>query len=225
MIALQSYVQLMKRACCLGFLFLFLVSSALAAAPKIEPIGKFTGSAPDAIKAAISDTGYRVTGSDGKVLAEIWPAKAGAANKGGGSNALYPEFVTGAFYGVVTFPNGTGDYRGQKTPVGTYTMRYQTLPSDGNHLGVAPNPDFFLLLPVESDPDPSAKLEYAAMVRMSSKAAGTAHPAPFALVTPAAKPVDANEDQGHTIGYFPVNTTGGAVNIGMILSGASEEQQ
>ena len=214
----------MKRVLYLVLFCLAFIISALAAAPKIETIGKFSGNAPDAIKAAISDTGYRVTGGDGKVLAEIWPAKSGARNKGE-SSALYPEFVIGAFYGIVTFPNGTGDYRGQKTPAGTYTLRYQTLPSDGNHLGVAPNPDFFLLLPVDSDPDPSAKLDYAALVRLSAKAAATAHPAPFALVTPAAKPVDANEDQGHTIAYFPINTTGGAVNIGMILSGASDEQQ
>ncbi len=214
----------MKRTGCLFLLSLVFVISSFAAAPKIESIGKFTGNAPEAIKAAISDTGYRVTGDDEKVLAEIWPAKSGARNKGE-SSALYPEFVTGAFYGIVTFPNGTGDYRGQKILAGTYTLRYQTLPSDGNHLGVAPNPDFFLLVPVAADPDPLAKLEYSVLVRMSAKAAGSAHPAPFALVTPAAKPVDANEDQGHTIAYFPVNTTGGAVNIGMILSGGSEEQQ
>lgn len=214
----------MKRYLALILLSLLLAVSALAAEPKIESIGKFTGNAPDAVKTAIADVGYRVTGSDGKVLAEIWPAKSGAANKGE-SSALYPELVTGAFYGIVSFPNGTTDYRGQKTPAGTYTLRYQTLPSDGNHLGVAPNPDFFLLLPVDSDADPAAKLEYAAMVRMSSKAAGTSHPAPFALVTPAAKPVETKEDQGHTIAYFPLNTTGGALNIGMILSGASEEQQ
>ena len=215
----------MKRTCCLVLISLAVVISAVAAAPKIELTGKFTGNVADAIKAAISDKGYRVTGSDGKVLAEIWSVKSGIANKSGESSALYPEFVNGGFYGVITFPNGTGDYRGQKIPAGTYTMRYQTLPSDGNHLGVAPNPDFFLLVPVDSDPDPSAKLEYAALVRISSKAAGSAHPAPFALVTPAAKPVDANEDQGHTIAYFPINTTGGTVNIGMILSGASEEQR
>jgi hypothetical protein len=211
----------MKRICSLALFSLIFMISSFAASPKIESIGKFTGNSPEAIKAAISDTGYQVTGSDGKILAEIWPAKAGARNKGE-SSALYPELVTGAFYGIISFPNGGGDYRGQKIPAGTYTLRYQTLPSDGNHLGVAPNPDFFLLVPVDSDPDPAAKLEYVGLVRLSAKAAGTSHPAPFALVTPAAKPVDANEDQGHTIAYFPINTTGGAVNIGMILSGAQQ---
>jgi hypothetical protein len=222
---LQSYVERMKRTCILVIISFFLNVFAFAAAPKIESIAKFQGNAPDAVKAAISDTGYRVTGGDGKVLAEIWPAKSAATAKSENSSAVYSEFVRGGFYGVITFPNGGGDYRGEKIPACTYTMRYELLPDDGNHLGVAPNPDFFLLIPVDSDPDPSAKLEYAALVRLSAKATGTPHPAPFALATPAAKPIGVNEDQGHVIAYFPITTTAGSINIGMILSGASEEQQ
>lgn len=215
----------MKRIYLLLLTFLCLNVLALAAAPKIESIAKFQGNATDAVKAAISDKGYRVTGDDGKVLAEIWPAKSAVTAKSDNSAAVYPEFVNGGFYGVIAFPNGGGDYRGQKIPAGTYTMRYQLLPDDGNHLGVAPNPDFFLLIPVDSDPDPAAKLEYTPMVRLSAKATGTSHPAPFALATPAAKPVDVNEDQGHIVAYFPIETTTGSVNIGMTLSGASDEQQ
>ena len=214
----------MKRTCSVLFVTLLLIISAQAAAPKIETIGKFIGAAPEAIHAALAESGYRVTGSDHKVLAEIWPAKSGMAQKSGESNALFPEFVRGAFYGIISFPNGTGDYRGQKIAAGTYTLRYELLPGDGNHLGVAPNPDFFLLVPVASDPDPAVKLEYAALVQLSAKSSGASHPAPFALVTPAAKPVDASEDQGHTIAFFPINTSEGVVNVGMILSGASDEQ-
>ncbi len=215
----------MKHIGSLVLLFLLLVISAVAATPKIDSIGKFAGNAPDAVKTAIADAGYRVTGDDGKVLAEIWPAKSAVTAKSDNSAAVYPEFVSGGFYGVITFPNGAGDYRGQKVPAGTYTMRYELLPDDGNHLGVAPNPDFFLLVPVDSDPDPAAKLEYAALVRLSAKSVGASHPAPFQLVTPAASPVGANEDQGHTIAYFPIRTTAATVNIGMILSGGSDEQQ
>src|SRR5512143_1970193 len=99
----------MKRTCRVGLSIFVLAISALAAAQKIESIGKFTGQAPDAVKAASADTGYRVTGADGKVLAEIWPAKSAASVKNDSSGALYPEFVTGAFYGIVAFPNGGGD--------------------------------------------------------------------------------------------------------------------
>jgi hypothetical protein len=215
----------MKRTCSVLFIALLLALLAQAAAPKIDTIGKFTGNAPDAIKAAVADAGYRVTGSDNKILAEIWPAKSALANKSSDSSALFPEFVRGAFYGIISFPSGAGDYRGQKIAAGTYTLRYELLPEDGNHLGVAPNPDFFLLVPVASDPDPTARLEYAALVRLSAKSAGVSHPAPFALVTPAAKPVDVNEDQGHLIAYFPITTPAGPINIGMILRGGSDEQQ
>jgi hypothetical protein len=213
----------MKRIACVTLVSLLFALCAFAAEPKIETIGKFAGNAPDAIKAALGDSGCRVTGADGKVIAEIYPAKAAATAKSDNASALYPEFVNGAFYGVITFPNGGGDYRGQKIPAGTYTLRYQLLPSDGNHLGVAPNPDFFLLAPVDSDADPSAKLDYATLIRLSAKAAGTAHPAPFALATPAAKPVAVAEDQGRVTAYFPIKGTAGDVNIGLILVGTAEQ--
>jgi hypothetical protein len=204
-------------------LFMLLVTlSAFCAAPKIETIGAFSGNAPGAVKAGLTETGYRVTGEDGKILAEIWPAKTIAVGQSASSSALYGEFVSGGFYGVITLPNGTGDFRGQKIPAGTYTMRYQLLPEDGNHMGVAPNPDFFLLVPVDADPGPEAKMAYAALVRASAKASGTAHPAAFALESPDARGVAAKLMQGHTIACFPVGSGALKVPIGMILSGSAE---
>lgn len=203
--------------------FLLATLIAVAAEPKIESIGPFSGSAPEAVKSALAETGYRVTGDDGKVLAEIWPAKSAVKESNGSSSALYPDFGNGQFYGVITLPNGGGDFRGQKIPAGTYAMRYQLLPGDGNHMGVAPTPDFFLLVSIESDPGPAAKLAYAALVRASAKAAGTAHPAAFALASPDAKAVAVNQDQGHTIATFPIKTAGSTISVGMILSGSAEQ--
>lgn len=213
----------MRRLGSSAFILLLLVISAFAADPKIESIGPFQGKAPDSVKAALDDTGYRVTGEDAKILAEIWLVKAAATAKSENASAIYPQFVSGAFYGVITLPNGTGDFRGQKIPAGTYTMRYELLPGDGNHLGVAPNPDFFLLVPIDADTDASAKIPYASLVRLSAKASGTAHPAPFALASPESEPVAAKQDGNHTIAYFPIKTASGPVNIGIILSGSSEE--
>ena len=213
----------MKRLGPSAFLFLLLVISAFAADPKIESIGPFQGKAPDSVKAALDDTGYRVFGEDGKVLAEIWPAKSAVTAKSDNASAIYPQFVSGAFYGVIALPNGTGDFRGQKIPAGTYTMRYELLPGDGNHMGVAPNPDFFLLVPIDADTDATAKIPYAGLVRLSANASGTAHPAPFALASPESQAVVAKQDGSHTIAYFPIKTTSNPVNIGLILSGSSEE--
>ncbi len=55
---------------------------------------------------------------------------------------------------MVRFPQGMSDYRGQSLPPGVYTLRYQLLPQDGNHMGVAPNPDFLLASPAASDSRP-----------------------------------------------------------------------
>ena len=138
------------------------------------------------------------------------------------SSAIYPDFVDGAFYGLISLPNGTTDLRGQNIPAGTYTMRYQLLPGDGNHMGVAPDPDFFLLLPADLDPGPTNRMSFQPLVRASAKASGTAHPAAFALASPDALGVAAKQESGHTIAYFPIGSGSVKVPIGMILSGAAE---
>ena len=55
---------------------------------------------------------------------------------------------------MANFPKGMSDYRGQAIPPGSYTLRYAMLPQDGNHMGVAPNPDFLLAIPAAIDSDP-----------------------------------------------------------------------
>ena len=212
----------MKKVAVVSLCVVLLSLGALCVEPKIETIGAFGGSAPDAVKTALASGGYRVTGEDGKVLAEIWPAKTISVGTSASSSALYGEFVSGSFYGVITLPNGAGDFRGQKIPAGTYTMRYQLLPEDGNHMGVAPNPDFFLLVPVDTDPGPELKMAYAALVKASAKASGTAHPAAFAMESADAKGVAAKVESGHTIACFKVGAGPLTVPIGMILSGSAE---
>ena len=196
---------------------------AAAVQPGVETIGPIKVTVPASVKAALSETGYRVSGESG-VLAEIWPAKAAVSEKNGSGSAVYPDFAPGGFYGVITFPNGAGDYRGQKIPAGTYTLRYQLLPGDGNHMGVAPNPDFFLLVPVDADPAPADKIAYPALIKLSAKAAGTAHPATFSLTTAGDKsPGVLTDEQGHVVLTFPIKMTQGEVNVGMIVKGSAEQ--
>jgi hypothetical protein len=52
----------------------------------------------------------------------------------------------------VHFLHAAADFRGQQVPVGFYTLRYALIPDDGNHLGVSPNPDFLLLIPLSPIP-------------------------------------------------------------------------
>jgi hypothetical protein len=204
-------------------LLLFVCVAVASAQSTIEPIGAVKVHVPDPVKAAISDAGYRVT-VDGNVLAEIWMAKSAATEKNGSTAALYPDFATGAFYGVVSFPNGAGDFRGQKIPAGTYSLRYQLLPGDGNHLGVAPNPDFFLLVPVDVDTNPGDKIPYPALVKLSAKASGTAHPAAFSLDAPGEKSPGASVDpSGHVIATVPLKLASKDIKVGIILKGSAEQ--
>lgn len=199
-----------------------LAVAAFAAEPKIESIGPIQGTVPAAVKPAIADSGFRVT-LDGNVLAEIWPANSAISEKNGSASALYPDFATGGFYGVISFPNGAADFRGQKISAGTYTLRYELLPGDGNHLGVAPNPDFFLLVPVDLDPAPADKISFATLVKLSAKASGTAHPAAFSLAETGDKvPGAETNDQGYVIATVPIKTANGPTKVGIIVKGTAE---
>jgi hypothetical protein len=60
-------------------------------------------------------------------------------------------------------------------------VRYELIPDDGNHLGVSPNRDFLLLVPVALDPNPGALFKFDELVQMSRKATGTNHPGPLSL--------------------------------------------
>lgn len=205
-------------------ILLICLSAVVASAqPTIETIGAIKVHVPDPVKAAISDSGYRVV-VDGNVLAEIWMAKSAAAEKNGSDAALYPNFASGAFYGVITFPNGAGDFRGQKIPAGTYTLRYQLLPGDGNHMGVAPNPDFFLLVPVDVDANPADKIPYPALVKLSAKAAGTSHPAAFSLAAAGEKsPGVAPDESGHLVATVPLKLGSTDIKVGIIVKGSAEQ--
>jgi len=86
--------------------------------------------------------------------------------------------------GVISFPQAKTDYRGQNIRKGTYTLRYELIPNDGNHLGVAPNRDFVLLVPAASDDNPDATFKFDELISLCRKATGTKHPGPLCLVQP-----------------------------------------
>jgi len=211
----------------IALLCVFATGVALAA-DKVEAIGALTNG-PDAVRAAVVEKGYRVALADGKVAAELWPAKdvaAGDTAAAGGDPgaALYPVLATGKFAGVIALPNGGQDFRGQKIAAGTYTLRYCLLPSDGNHMGVAPNRDFFLLVPVDSDTTPAAVITYPRLVKLIAKAAATNHPAAFQLVAPGTtSPSVATNEQKQTIFTFELSIGGKKTPVGMIVVGTAEQ--
>jgi hypothetical protein len=169
---------------CILFLAIIAVPLSAAQNGKVETLALPTDSSvPDAVKKVLDSKGYRVTLDDGSVACEIWLRKSVPAQaKKDVAGALYAQLYESTLVGVISFPQATTDYRGQPVKAGTYTLRYELIPNDGNHLGVAPNRDFLLLVPAASDADPNAVYKFEELVNLSRKATGTRHPAPLSLV-------------------------------------------
>lgn len=159
----------------------FAVTAYAASPGKVEPAGAFSEAAPEPIKRALEGTGHKATLYDGSVV-ELWFRNSIPAAAQKDPNAVYPQIARGTFIGVIKFQRAAKDFRGQPIKPGSYTMRYELLPGDGNHMGVAAQPDFVLLTPLAADPGPDATPSFAELVSMSAKAAGTAHPASFSMV-------------------------------------------
>ena len=162
-----------------------LISCFAAAQAKLETVPALTdASVPNAVRAAAEPSGAKLVRPDGSTLCEIWLRKQLPAAKAANTGVVYPDLSESVLVGVISFPNGAKDFRGQAIKPGFYTMRYELLPEDGNHMGVAPTRDFVLLLPAGTDSDPDAHYDFAQMVKLSSQASGTNHPAAFVLLAP-----------------------------------------
>ena len=207
------------------FIFILLVSSFALAAAKAEKVGSFTEGS-DKLKAALQADGYRVYLPNTLACCEVWLAKSVAANKKDVPGANYPEFHESEFLGVIRFgKDGGGDLRGQTIKSGAYTMRYEVLPSDGNHMGVAPYPDFVLLIPVADDPDPAAQFNFGKMIELSTRASGTAHPAAFEMMpaTSGDNPSVTQTDDGWIVFQGSLAIDGGkAMNVAFVVKGSAE---
>jgi hypothetical protein len=163
--------------------FMFFATLLLAAGPgKVEKAAAFSDpSAPAAISSALAPEGYRLTLYDGSVV-EIWLRSSIPSAEKKSAQAAYPVIARSTFVGVIKFHTATSDFRGLSLKACTYTMRYELLPEDGNHMGVAAQPDFVLLVPIGADPGPEAMPPYEDIVKLSGKASGMAHPSALSMV-------------------------------------------
>jgi hypothetical protein len=196
-----------------------------AATPSVERIGALTGAGvSDGLKKAVDEKGYSVVLGDGG-SAQLWFARMLQTKTKDAAGALYPELTSGEFVAVVTFPKGSMDYRGQAIPAGTYTLRYQYLPQDANHMGVSPNPDFLLAIPVALDPDPATNLPYKTMIALSAKTTGTSHPAVIAMGTAGSSSTVSQDDQAMTILTVEMLTSssGKSEKLGIVLKGQTTQ--
>jgi len=212
-----------------GGVLIVLFSSLLcmAQAGKVETIGGLTdASIPQAIKDVLDTKGYRVSLDDGSVACEIWLRRAVPAQvKKEVEGAFYSQLAESTMLGILSFPQAATDYRGQPVKPGVYTLRYELIPNDGNHLGVAPNRDFALLVPVASDPDPNASFKFDDLVNLSRKATGTRHPAPLNMPQPGGTAgTVAKDDEDHWILSAEMKLASGeSLPIALVVKGTAPQ--
>jgi hypothetical protein len=222
--------KLRKTKTPLAAIGLVLTLSRLTAAQngKVESTGPLTDAAvPEQVRQSLDLNGYRLVLDDPKPACEIWLRKSiPGQTKKDTARVAYPQLAESTLVGVVHFLHAAADFRGQQVPVGFYTLRYALIPDDGNHLGVSPNPDFLLLIPAQSDSDPSAAFKFQELVTISAKTLGTKHPSPLSL-PPADKPSSgtvASDAEGHWIFSASLKLASGEeIPFELIVKGTAEQ--
>lgn len=176
-----------------GSLFLLIVASVAfhglgddpawgqASAYRIETVEALPQGLAESIASALQPHGVRLV-RQSDVIGELWlrsvlPLK--------GNSTGYDGLTEGTLVGLLHFPKGGADFRGQPIHPGAYTLRSVRLPQDGNHMGAAPELNFLLLSPVAADQELNATFSFDQMAELSRQATGTNHPAPLMLLPPA----------------------------------------
>ncbi|HET8668777.1 MAG TPA: hypothetical protein VFM10_12410 [Terriglobales bacterium] len=218
---------MLRKVLILIFILAMCTAGALAASPgKVESAGPLTDSAASpAIKAAVEPDGHRLTIYDGSIV-NVWFSKSIPAAKEKDPNAVYPQIGRSTFVGVINFQRAAKDFRGQGIRPGTYAMRFELLPSDGNHMGVAAQPDFVLLTPLASDTDPNATYDFAKLIELSAQASGTGHPASFSMVPTddvTSYPSLFYTSDGYVAFAAKVKAASGELPIAIVVKGVAQQ--
>src|SRR5437660_3014225 len=174
----------MSRRVLLALITIALIAPlrAVAADNKVELIGAYAeAGASDALKKALDSKGWRVSLADG-AYCDIWLRSSVAAGKTDQPGAVYTSLGESSLIGVITFEKATTDFRGQSIKPGSYTLRYEIHPTDGNHMGISPIRDFLVMLPVAMDPNPDAQFKFEELTKMSTKVTETTHPGILSLI-------------------------------------------
>ena len=152
---------------------------------KLESAGAPPTELTPAIREALQKDGAKIVGPKGSAFGEVWlRSQAPAGAKSTEQNVSFTQIPHGSLLGVIRFPGQGADRRGQPIKPGVYTLRLSFYPVDGAHQGVSPQRDFLLMVPVADDTDLNATPNYDQLVKMSAKAAGTAHPAALSIWKP-----------------------------------------
>jgi hypothetical protein len=186
----------------LTFFLLSWASPAAVPAPeyKVETVGACSlPELSDAIKATLQSGGLRVTAADGPHF-EVWFRKI-IPLKSGGTPKEYGSIAEGTLVGVIRYLKQSSDCRDQVIHPGVYTLRYEAIPMDGNHMGASLTPDFFLASPAAVDKDPTTVSHFDAVIALSRKGAGTNHPLGLYVPAPSTggNPAFHSTDESHWV--------------------------
>jgi hypothetical protein len=209
----------MNRAISLSVLLPVCSVALLAQQYKSDPAGTPPSELGPAVVSALSSTGTKISKADGSAVMEVWFRKSAPSGpKSNGDPIALPTIPVGAFLGVVKLETKGEDRRGQSLAPGLYTLRYVLMPSNGDHLGAAPQRDFAAFVPAAEDKDPNSTPDLDATVKMSTKASGTAHPAILSLSSGSGSTTFTKEaDHDWTL-----NTKIGDLPVAIILLGKTE---
>jgi hypothetical protein len=203
--------------------------TALANGAKVEQVGAFADqSASESVRSSVEATGYKVSLDNGTEVCQIWlrkglPSQAKTDVQG----SIFTSLGNSSLIGVITFPGKTTDYRGQSIKAGSYTLRYAVHPADGNHMGIAPDRDFLLMIPVAMDQDANAQIKFEDLVKSSAKSAGTNHPAGLSLISAEGQkafPSAYQDDSNHTVFVAKLKPASGAeIPFALIVKGVADQ--
>ncbi|HSO73646.1 MAG TPA: hypothetical protein VLU47_02320 [Blastocatellia bacterium] len=208
---------------------LFALASLAAAGldgNKVESIAALADAgASEPLKKVLEPAGSRVSLADG-AYCDIWLRVGVPSGKTEEQGAVYTSLGGSALVGVIAFTRATTDFRGQALRPGVYTIRYGLHPADGNHMGISPIRDFLVMIPIAMDQDPDAQFKFEDLMKMSSKASGTNHPAVLSLASAdqTAAPRVAPNDHGHIVFSSKLKTQAGSdMPIAFVIKGIAEQ--
>lgn len=202
-------------------LFLTISGAAVAQDYKAEASGAPPSELDPAIVSLMAPKGYKISGPGG-VFCEVWfRTSLPSGKKSTEDSVAFPTIPYGSLIGVIRFPGQGVDRRGQQIKAGIYTMRYGQYPVNGDHLGVAPQRDFLVLIPAADDKDANATPAHAELMEKSKKASGTPHPAVFSM-EPAPSGGSAGSLTKEGDHDWAITVKAGDTTFGLILIGKAE---
>lgn len=152
-------------------------------------VAELAEAAPGALSAKVGKTlgksGLRITGSNGKVLCDIWlRVNVPVSPSSGRTDRKYP-LESGTLLGAVRISeDDTGDFRDLKIAPGVYTLRYGLQPADDAHEYTKQFRDFVVLLSASGDTDPARIGSEEDLSKRGLDTTGETHPAILYLKAP-----------------------------------------